>query len=105
MKPVYRPRAAIDIESIVVYTGEVLGSPQAAKRLYKAITSAVANLCAMPEMGRTFFSDALDRKHYRSYLVENYRIFYTYDAEILTVWRVVHTRQDLDDYALIEWDD
>ena len=38
-------------------------------------------------------------------LSANYRVFYTYDEEFLTVRRVIHTRQDIDDFALIDWEE
>ncbi len=101
----YGPRAAIDIESIIIYVGEVLRAPEAAESLYRKIRQTVQDLCATPEIGRPYYDETLDRKQYRSFLVEQYRIFYTYDEKTLTVWRVIHTRQDIDDYALIEWNE
>ena len=102
--PAFRPRAALDLESLVVYLGEVLRSPQAARDTYAAILDAVDRLCVMPTLGRPFFDDALEREGYRWHLVGHYRIFYTYSTETLTVWRILHTRQDLDGYALIDWE-
>ena len=96
----YRPRAAVDLESAVVYLGEVRQAPQAAKRLFDGITQALANLCAMPTMGKPFSDDNLDRKMYRTWLVGHHRIFYSFDDEWLTVWRIVHTSQDIDNYAI-----
>lgn len=104
LTPVYRPRAAFDIESIVLYVGEVLKSPQAAKRLYESLRDKVHELCEMPTIGRVFRDELLGRQ-YRCALFENYRIFYSYDEAELTVWRVVHTRQDIDDFALIAWEE
>lgn len=104
LSPQYRPRAAFDLESIVIYVGEVLKSRQAAKRLYEGIRSKVLELCEMSEMGRVFRDDLLGRQ-YRCALFDNYRIFYSCDKEVLTVWRIVHARQDIDDFALIGWDE
>lgn len=98
----YRPRAAIDLESAVVYLGEVCNAPQAAKRLYDDITHALEQLRDLPTMGKPFLDDRLDRKLYRTWLVGNYRIFYSFDIEWITVWRIVHTSQDIDDYAIME---
>lgn len=100
----YQPRAALDLESIVIYVGEVLGSPQAAKDLYETITDAASELCELPDLGRAFYDNSLERKQYRFLLVQNYRVFYTYDKKSVTIWRVLHMRQDIDDYALIGWD-
>lgn len=54
----------------------------------------------MPTMGKPFSDDNLDRKMYRTWLVEHHRIFYSFDDEWLTVWRIVHTSQDIDNYAI-----
>jgi len=99
----YRPRAAFDLESIVVYVGEAQGAPRAAKRLYGEIISAVDLLSEMPTLGRRIKDDALSGEAYRWYLSGQYRIFYTYDEDTLLVWRIIHVRQDIDDYAMVEW--
>jgi len=41
---------------------------------------------------------------YRRVLAKNYWIYYSYDADTVTVWRVFHTSQDHDTYgfALLE---
>ena len=98
----YRPRAAYDVESTVTYIGQVLHSPQAARTWYEDLKSAVAALCENPDLGRVFEDDRLSLKGRRTFLVGRYRLFYSYDAEKLTVWRVVHTSQDIDDYAIVD---
>lgn len=100
---VYRPRAAFDLESIVIYIGEVRGNRTAARQIYASIKKEVEELTAMPTLGRPFLDDALGRQDFRSWLAGSYRVFYTFDDEALTVWRVIHTRQDIDDFALIDW--
>lgn len=96
----YRQRAALDLESIIVYIGETCAAPKAAKQLYESITEALDNLRAMPTLGRVFQDDNLECGPYRSWLVGNYRIFYTYDEKRLTVWRIIHTRQDITDATI-----
>lgn len=96
----YRPRAALDLESAILYVGETCAAPKAAKQLYTSITEALDSLSALPTLGKLFQDDNLAQDSYRSWLVGNYRIFYTYDDEWLTVWRIVHTRQDIGDSAL-----
>lgn len=100
----YRPRAAFDLESIVVYLGEVQHAPAVAKHLYEELINTVASLSELPTLGKPFFDEAFDRKAFRSFLVSDYCVFYTFGNEALTVWRVIHTRQDIDDYALIDWE-
>ncbi|MEC4184017.1 type II toxin-antitoxin system RelE/ParE family toxin [Adlercreutzia sp. R21] len=101
-EPVYRPRAAFDLESIIIYVGEVCRNPAAARQIYTSIKTEVQELCAMPTLGRPFIDDSLSRRNFRSWLVGNYRVFYTYDEDFLTVWRVIHSRQDIDDFAFID---
>lgn len=100
--PVYRPRASYDIESIVVHIGEVLGSPKAARSWYEDLKATVLLLCEMPDLGKPFEDDRLAVKGRRTHLVGSYRLFYSYSADALTVWRVVHTTRDIDDYALVD---
>lgn len=102
---VYRPRAAFDLESIVIYVGEVCHNPVAARQTYDTIRAAVGELYAMPTLGRPFVDEALGHRDFRTWLVGNYRVFYTYDEDLLTVWRVIHTRRDIDDFALIDWEE
>ncbi len=99
----YRQRAKWDLESIAIYIGQVQEAPKAAKQLVEAITNAISNLSEMPELGRPINDYRLEFKHYRSWLVESYRIFYSYDDETITIWRIVHTSQDFDDCQLIEF--
>lgn len=100
--PAYRPRASYDIESIVVYIGQVLDSPKAARTWYESLKETVSLLCDMPDLGRPFDDDRLVFKDRRSYRVGSYRLFYSYSADTLTLWRVVHSTQDMDDYALVD---
>ncbi len=98
----YRPRAAHDLESALVYLGEVQKAPQAAHDLYSEIEAAIDLLCETPELGRRFTDKSLAHDDYRSWLVGSYRIFYSYDSEFLTIWRIIHTRQDRDDYSIVD---
>ena len=75
----YRPKAAYDIESAVVCVGQVLE--------------------------KRFDDELLTHHGMRTYRVGQYRLFYTFTEEALTLWRVLHTRHDLDDYALMSLDD
>lgn len=99
----YRPRAAFDLESIVIHLGEVCQNPTLARSTYSSIVGAVQTLAQMPTMGRPFIDETITSRAYRSWLVGSYRVFYSFDAESLTVWRVIHNRQEIDDYAFVEW--
>lgn len=92
----------IDLESIAIYIGEVKGLSKAAKNVYAQIMDAVDLLCEMPDLGKQFGDSALEVRGYRTYLAGNYRIFYAHDEETLIIWRIIHVRQDIDDYGLVE---
>ena len=97
----YRPRAAYDIESIVVYVGQILGSPRAAKDWYDQLMSTLDSLADLPTLGKRFDDELLSHHDMRTFRVGQYRLFYAFDERTLTVWRVLHTRQDIDDYAIM----
>lgn len=101
----YRPRADTDIESAAIFIGEVSGNPNAAKRFYDSIGDAVDRLSAMPHLGKPFADSSLNLKNYRVWNVGNYQIFYSHDDEYLTIWRVIHYRQDIDIYAFVDLPD
>ncbi len=75
----------IDLDFIAIYIGEVKGSSKAAKNVYPQIMDAVDLLCEMPDLGKQFGDSALEVRGCRTYLVGNYRIFYTYDEETLMI--------------------
>ena len=105
LEPEYRPRAAYDVESIVTYMGQILKSPQAARAWYENLKNTVSTLCTTPDLGRVFEDERLAIKERRTFLVGKYRLFYSYDADKLTVWRVVHTSRNIDDYAIVDLSD
>ena len=105
LAPLYRPRAAYDLESIVIYLGEVQKVPKSARKVYDSIVEAIDPLCTTPARGRPFADERLSHQGYRSWLVNPYRIFYSFNSENLIVWRIIHTRQDIDDFAFIDIDD
>ncbi len=97
-----RPRAFYDLESAVVYKGQVLGLPREARKFYVDVMDAIEMLCDLPDLGRPFDDDLLEVKGMRTYLVGKYRLFYTHTTKTLTIWRIIHTSRDLDDYAFVE---
>lgn len=97
-----RPRAFYDLESIAVYLGEALGLPHKAREVYAKVVEAIDLLCELPDLGRPFDDEMLHVKGVRTYRVGAYRTFYSHDDTTLTVWRVIHMSQDLDDFALVD---
>ena len=96
-----RPRAQLDIESSYLHIAVVVGSPQAAQRLVDEMYAAIESLAEMPERGERFNSTNVTN-NYRRILVRNRWVYYTYDETTVTVWRVFHTSQDIDDYAIVD---
>ena len=93
-----RPRAQLDLESIYIHIAVVLGSPHAANKLLEKLYEAFERLAEFPDLGRNLEDDELSRP-YRRFLCESYWVCCTYDATTLTIWRVFHTSQDIEDYT------
>lgn len=80
-------------------------SPEISPQSLRFNRRSIDHLCETPELGRPFADERLSHQGYRSWLVSPYRIFYSFNSENLIVWRIIHTRQDIDDFAFIDIDD
>lgn len=98
----WRPRAQLDRESIAIYLGLERGMPQAALDAIKGIDAALETVRTFPDVGGHFTDDHLEHE-YRTTLAGPYIIYYRYNATTLTVYRIVHQRQSIDTYSLIEY--
>ena len=98
----WRPRAHLDRESIALYLGCECNNPKAARAAMGDIDKALDFARWFPEAGRGFSMGNDGEADYRRVLAGSYVVFYKYDAETLTVYRVLHQRQDIDTYALME---
>lgn len=96
-------RAKRDLVNTVIYIGEVLGAPQAAKGFYKDYQQEMELVRQTPNMGAPFRNPMLENSDYRWVMVGKYRIFYRHDSKAVTVWRIIHCLQDLDEFELIDW--
>ena len=96
------PRAQLDIESIVLYTGIVCKQPAAAQQVSDAIYEAFDRLAEFPMLGEPFEHCELE-KPYRRLLVESYWLYYEIDGEQIVVRRIFHQKQDIDDFALVDF--
>lgn len=101
----YRLRAEIDIDGTITYQAVVLGSSSAARATADAIFSAIERVAMFPESGKPVFDDALEQGGYRKVLAKRHWIYFTYSAETLTVWRVVHETQDVDEFGFDVFED
>lgn len=96
-----RPRAQLDLESIFIHIAITLDSPKAAQNILNELYDSFDRIAEMPTLGMAFSSDDLE-KDYRRMLVKNYWVYYTFDDTQVIVWRIFHTRQDIDTYTAIE---
>ena len=96
----FRPRAQLDLESIFIHIDLELDAPQAARDTVDAIYAAIENVADMPTLDMSFSCDDLERE-YRRTLAKNYWVYYTFDDTSVTVWRIFHTRQDIDTQTLV----
>ena len=97
-----RPRAQLDIESTFIYIALENDAPKAARELVNRFYNAFDQLAEIPDMGRIVNDEELERD-YRRMLVGNYWVYYTFDDSTLTIWRVFHTRQDIDNYSIVDF--
>ena len=93
----WRPRAQLDRESIAIYLGLERGMPQAALDAIKDIDAALETVRTFPDAGGHL------EHEYRTTLAGPYIIYYRYNATTLTVYRIMHQRQSIDTYSLIEY--
>lgn len=89
-KQLLRSAARDDLRAIWHYIAADL--VQNADKVLDDLKSAIEFLCAMPGTGHTR-SDL--RKSYRAWCVHRYIIVYRYDAESLTVMRIVHGHRNM----------
>ncbi|MFR3452319.1 MAG: type II toxin-antitoxin system RelE/ParE family toxin [Collinsella sp.] len=78
------------------------GMPQAALDAIKGIDAALETVRTFPDAGGHFTDDHLEHE-YRTTLAGPYIIYYRYNATTLTVYRIMHQRQSIDTYSLIEY--
>ena len=96
------PRAKHDLTNAVIYIGEVLGSPEAAKALYEDYLHEMGLVRETPNMGAPYKDGALENSGYRWVMVEKYRVFYRHDSKAVTVWRAIHRSHDIDEFEMID---
>lgn len=101
----WRPRAHLDRESIAIYLGLERKSPQAALDAIRRIDAAIERVRAFPDSGGHIHFDELQHHSYRTIHANPYTVYYRFDATTLTVCRILHQRQNLNTYTLIDLPD
>lgn len=98
----WRPRAHLDRESIALYLGCEQGKPEAALAAMKHIDNTLQRIQKFPDSGSHVRLEGLHRNDYRRALADPYAIYYRFDENTLTVYRILHQRQDIDTYTLVD---
>ena len=96
-----RPRTQLDLESIYLYGAVTLGEPTAARSTIERLYQAFENLCALPDMGQTCEFPEIDASFQRL-LIGDHWVYYTHSDKLVTIWRIFHTSQDIDNFTLVE---
>ena len=94
-----RPRAQLDLESIFIHLALELAAPAAARLTVGSLYAAFDRIAEIPTLGMAFTNDDLERE-YRRTLVKSYWVYYTFDDERVIIWRIFHTRQDINTQTL-----
>lgn len=98
----WRPRAHLDRESIAIYLGLECRNPSAALKTIESIDAAIEHVRALPDTGGRFRMDSLHASEYRTMLANPHTIYYRFDDTTLTIYRILHQRQDIDTFALVD---
>lgn len=98
----WRPRAHLDRESIAIHLGVERQAPQATRDSLLRIDEAIDHMRSLPDSGGRFTALGLRAPAYRTVCAGRYIVFYRYDSTALTVYRILHQRQDIDAYTLID---
>lgn len=96
-----RPRAQLDLESIYIYGAFEMGQPKAARETIDAFYDAFDRIALLPEIGMLFADEDLERE-YRRVLVKNHWVYYAFNDDTVTIWRIFHTRQDIANYTFVD---
>lgn len=103
LEVIWRPRAHLDRESIALYLGCECRSPRVALETIRRIDAAVERIRTFPDSGGRFAVDGLSHHEYRTAHVNPYTIYYRFDENTLTIHRVLHQRQDIDTFELVNF--
>ncbi|MBQ9002916.1 MAG: type II toxin-antitoxin system RelE/ParE family toxin [Eggerthellaceae bacterium] len=100
---VWRPRAQLDRESIAIYLGVERSSPKSALSVMSEIDSAILRIRTFPDNGGHFHLDTLDHHDYRTVIAGKYTVYYRYDEDKVTIYRILHQRREIDVYTLVDF--
>ena len=94
----------MDLDSIALYLGLECHAPQAARKTVRTIEEAIERVASFPESDKHLDWEGLAGSYCMT-RAEPYLIFYRHNETTLTVYRVLHQRQDIDTYAIMSLKD
>lgn len=97
----WKPRANLDRKSIAIYLGIERGNPKADLKAIESIDNVIEQVRQFPQIGKRFKHERLANE-YRMAQASPYLIFYRVDNGAVVVYRVLHQRQNIDEYELID---
>ena len=95
MKIVYTYHARQDLRDLFDYIALTLLSPDAARRTAERILAAVRSLSSLPERYPLYHDEPWHSRNVRFITVKNYLVFYTADAETVTILRILYAGRDV----------
>lgn len=98
----WRPRADLDRQSIAIYLAVERQSPQAALEAIAGIDAAIERVRLLPDSGGRLRLRDMEHDEYRTVCSNPYTIYYRFDDASITIYRILHQRQNIDDFALVE---
>lgn len=98
----WRPRAHLDRESIAIYLGVECSTPQAALKAIQKIDAVIDRIREFPDIGGITRSPGRSGREYRTALANPHTVYYRFDDKAVTIYRILHQRQDIDTYTFIE---
>lgn len=101
LKLEWRPRANLDRKSIAIYLGVECGNPKAALKAIESIDGIIEQVLQFPQTGKRFKHERLANE-YRIAQANPYSVFYRVENSAVIICRILHQRQDIDEYELID---
>ena len=90
----WKSRANLDRKSIAIYLGIECGNPKAALKAIESIDNVIEQVRQFPQIGLA--------NEYRMAQASPYLVFYRVDNGAVVVYRILHQRQNIDEYELID---
>lgn len=94
----FSSRATLDLLNIQMHYLILEGKPE--KHL-DSIFEGIEFVREFSDAGHPIESERV-MPGYRKWLADEFWIYYSADGETLTIWRIAHTKQDIDEYELLE---